>query len=141
MTSRVEWIRHYEKPSSQFLKKANAINRNREARKILKYAFIHAQQDEHRMGNHCAIILHGSWDNVVSVSVNNKVRHAEVGAIELMPPGIDRSECFMVVVRATIRGKMKNSMPCCNCMDTLKMSGISSCIYSNGHFNFTRWNI
>ena len=135
------WVRNSEPPPQQFLKKANTINRNREARKVLKYAFIQAQQDEHRMGNHCAVILHGSCDNVVAISNNNKARHAEVGAIELLPPGIDRSECFMVVVRATVRGKMKNSMPCRNCMDTLKESGISSCIYSNGHFNFTRWNI
>lgn len=137
------WVRNncYEPPSPETLKKANSIKMNRDARNVLFYAFYQAQFRDIKLGNHCAIVLHKSWNNVVAMSINNETRHAEVGAIKAIPKHIKRSECFMVVVRATIKGRMKNSMPCRSCMQHLENSGIKTCIYSNGHFQFTRWNI
>lgn len=114
---------------------------NRLARQVLFYAFCYAQQSKTAVGRHCAVILNGSWENIVSISINDRSLHAEVGAIQKIPPNVDIDDCFMVVVRSTIPGKMTMSMPCRNCVNALKRYGIKTCIYSNGHFKFTRLNI
>lgn len=107
-------------------------------RNMLFYAYTYAMNSDVNHGRHCAIVLNESWDNPVSISINDRERHAEVGAIEAIPPHVDTEKCFIVVVRATRTGKMTISMPCNNCKAILRGSGIKNCIYSSDHFKFKK---
>lgn len=108
-------------------------------RSVIFHAFTHALNSKISNGRHCAIVFYETWDNIVSMSVNDNVKHAEVSAIESISDNVDLNKCFVMVVRATMSGKMTMSMPCNKCKQALRRHGIKTCIYSEDHFKFKRY--
>lgn len=93
-------------------------------------------------GRHCAIIL-DEENNIVSTFVNcmtcdgKASIHAEVGAVQsLCSSDIEITKEFtLMVVRVNLLGEITLSKPCKNCEDTVRESGIGTCMYTTNEYN------
>ncbi|MDE2425633.1 MAG: hypothetical protein KGO96_06970 [Elusimicrobia bacterium] len=86
-----------------------------------------ARRSKHKNFYHAALLIRSG--NIVGMSYNHDLRHAEIGALNQCWPS-ERRGCTLISIRITKGNKLASAKPCPDCLSALKENGIKKVFYS-----------